>query len=142
MTVIDPTHSATASAATGSAPQIDRPDQMGKDTFLKLLVAELQYQNPMQPTDPSSFMAQSAQFSMLEALQNMTTQVQAGTTANQMVMASSLVGKQVSFDDNGVTKQAGVTSVKFDASGTNPPTLHLDTGQDLPLASVTQVDKS
>jgi flagellar basal-body rod modification protein FlgD len=138
MTAIDP--SVTTNPYAGvSAPQIDRPDQMGKDTFLKLLVAQLQYQNPMQPTDPSTFMAQSAQFSMMEAMQNMATQLQAGSTANQVTMASALIGKQVTFDNNGTPTQAVVASVKLDSSGANPPTLHLSTGDDIPLASVTTV---
>jgi flagellar basal-body rod modification protein FlgD len=141
MTAIDPSFTTNPYAGTNTTPQIDRPDQMGKDTFLKLLVAQLRYQNPMQPTDPSAFMAQSAQFSMVEALENMTKQVQAGTAANQMVMASSLVGKTVTFEESGAPTSATVSSVKFDTSGTNPPFLHLSTGKDIPLASVTEVDK-
>jgi flagellar basal-body rod modification protein FlgD len=142
MTAIDPSLTTNPYAGTNTTPQIDRPDQMGKQTFLKLLVAQLQYQNPLQPTDPSQFMAQSAQFSMVEALQNMTTQVQAGTTANQMVMASTLVGKQITYvDSSGATAKAGVASVKFDTTGANPPTVHLDTGTDIPLKNVTEIDK-
>jgi flagellar basal-body rod modification protein FlgD len=142
MTAIDPSFTTNPYAGTNTTPQIDRPDQMGKDTFLKLLVAQLQYQNPLQPTDPSQFMAQSAQFSMVEALQNMATVVQAGTSANQMVMASSLVGKTVTYvDDSGSTASASVASVKFDTTGANPPSLHLSTGKDIPLKNVTEVDK-
>ena len=43
---------------------------MGKDDFLKLLVAQLQNQDPMNPSDPTEFTAQLAQFSQLEQLTN------------------------------------------------------------------------
>jgi len=45
------------------------PQTIGKDMFLKLLVAQLKYQNPMEPVDSSQFMAQTAQFTMAEKLQ-------------------------------------------------------------------------
>jgi flagellar basal-body rod modification protein FlgD len=142
MTAIDPTQSTNPYAKTNAPPQIDRPDQFGKDTFLKLLVAEMQYQNPLSPTDPSAMMGQTAQFSMLEALQNMSSTVQASTNANQMVMASTMIGKHVTYlDDNKQPVQAAVASVKLDPTGANPPSLHLDSGKDIPMASVTQVDK-
>ncbi|HEY7135158.1 MAG TPA: flagellar hook capping FlgD N-terminal domain-containing protein [Acidimicrobiia bacterium] len=142
MTAIDPTQSTNPYANTNTTPQIDRPDQFGKDTFLKLLVAEMQYQNPLSPTDPSAMMGQTAQFSMLEALQNMSSTVQASTNANQMVMASTMVGKHVTYlDDNKQPVQGTVASVMFDTTGANPPSLHLDSGKDIPMASVTEVDK-
>ena len=45
---------------------------MGKDTFLKLLVAQLKYQNPLEPTDSAAFMAQTAQFTVVEKLDALT----------------------------------------------------------------------
>jgi flagellar basal-body rod modification protein FlgD len=142
MTAIDPTLTTNPYAGTNQPPQINRPDQFGKDTFMKLLVAELQYQNPMQPTDPSQFMAQSAQFSVLEQLQNLTTTVQSQANANQMVMASALVGKTVTYSDNGVDTTATVSAVKFDPTNANPPALSLSTGKDIPMSAVTEVNKT
>ena len=45
--------------------------QLGKDDFLKILAAEMQYQNPMNSMDDKQFIAQLAQFSSLEQMQNM-----------------------------------------------------------------------
>src|SRR5688500_15735757 len=50
----------TAGPIDGATTQTD-PQTIGKDTFLKLLVAQLKYQNPMEPVDSSQFMAQTAQ---------------------------------------------------------------------------------
>ncbi len=87
-------------------------------------------------------MSQSAQFSVLEQLQNLTTTVQQQTNANQMVMASALVGKTVTYNDNGTSTSATVTAVKFDPTNANPPSLTLSTGSDIPMSSVTEVNKT
>ena len=44
-----------------------KPDALGRDAFLKLLVTQLQHQDPTQPQDDSEFIAQLAQFSSLES---------------------------------------------------------------------------
>lgn len=60
----------TASTAqTDSGSVADRLGSMSKDTFMALLVAQLKYQNPMQPTDSMDFVNQLAMFSMIEQLQ-------------------------------------------------------------------------
>ena len=63
-------------------------DTLDKDAFLKLLVAEMQYQDPLEPTSNTEWVAQMASFSGVEEMQNVETLV------NNM-QASSLVGKYV-----------------------------------------------
>lgn len=62
--------------------------QLDKDDFLLLLVTQMQYQDPLQPTDNTQYVAQLAQFSELEQMQNLNS-----TTVN--TSAYNLVGKQV-----------------------------------------------
>lgn len=63
-------------------------DSMSKDSFLQLLVAEMQYQDPLEPQSNNEFVAQFAQFSQVEAMQNM-------QLTYQQNLGSELVGKPV-----------------------------------------------
>lgn len=50
----------------------EKKSELDKDAFLKLLVTQMKYQDPLNPTDDKQFLAQMAQFSALEQMQNMT----------------------------------------------------------------------
>lgn len=63
-------------------------DSLDKDAFLQLLVAEMQYQDPLEPTTNTDYISQFATFSQLEATQNV-------EYSNKVAMANNLVGKQV-----------------------------------------------
>jgi flagellar basal-body rod modification protein FlgD len=74
---IDPTGSdvgttgAAASDPTRKPTQVgNATDALGRDAFLKLLVTQLQHQNPLEPQPDGEFLAQLAQFSSLESLQD------------------------------------------------------------------------
>jgi len=95
---------------------------LGKDDFLKLLTTELTNQDPLQPMDNKDFIAQMAQFSSLEQMNNVSKSVQdlktSMTTYFQQGLLSqgaALIGKQVSgIDTDGKTVISGkVESVKW-----------------------------
>lgn len=86
---------------------------LDKDAFLKLLVAQLQYQNPLDPSDPTQFMAQTAQFTMVEKLQDVADQTKSATIAQKLSTASGLIGKQVTYIDDGVEKSGVVASARL-----------------------------
>ncbi len=67
---IDATTGANATAGTGATSVVGR-SELGQDAFLKLLVTQLQHQDPLDPMDDTEFIAQLAQFSSLEKLTEM-----------------------------------------------------------------------
>ncbi len=63
-------------------------NNMDKESFLKLLVAQMQYQDPLEPTSNTEYISQYAQFSQVESLQTM-------VSSMDLQRAGSLVGKSV-----------------------------------------------
>ena len=78
-TPIGQTASNAASATTDAASKAT--DGLGRDSFLKLLVTQLQHQDPTQPKEDGEFLAQLAQFSSLEQLTQMQQTLQSIATA-------------------------------------------------------------
>lgn len=81
-----------------AASSSSKNDALGKDAFLQLLVTQMKNQNPLEPQDNGEFVAQLAQFSSLESMQNLTSTVDsiAGLyQSSQALQASSLVGRSV-----------------------------------------------
>lgn len=68
--------------------QTAEKNSMDKDAFLQLLVAQMQYQDPLQPTSNTEFVSQYAQFSQVEQMQNM-------AATSELARATSLVGDYV-----------------------------------------------
>jgi flagellar basal-body rod modification protein FlgD len=112
------TNPAPVTGQTDGATQQTDPQTVGKDTFLKLLVAQLKYQNPMEPVDSSQFMAQTAQFTMVEKLQAMAAQTDALVAGEAAQRAAGLLGRQVGYVDAQGAEQTGVvTGTKFGSDG-------------------------
>ncbi|MFJ7950529.1 flagellar hook assembly protein FlgD [Lysinibacillus sp. NPDC096418] len=76
--------------------------ELGKDAFLKLLITQLQNQDPTNPMDDREFIAQMAQFSSLEQMQNMTKAMEsllASQQQTQLMNYSTFVGKEVKWHE-------------------------------------------
>jgi len=128
---ISPTESVTSGVTgttgtgglTASSSTAQPTDQMGKDTFLKLMVAQLRNQDPMNPTDSTAFLAQTAQFTSLEKMQDLANQSAQALAAQMSFGASGLVGKDVTYTAEDGTEATGtVRAVRFTATG---PLLHI-----------------
>jgi flagellar basal-body rod modification protein FlgD len=84
--------------------------ELDKDAFLKLMIAQLKNQNPLEPTTNADFVAQLAQFSSVEGIQelnNTVGQIASSNQSSQALQASSLVGRTVKVATN--TAQLGST---------------------------------
>ena len=86
--------------------------ELDKDAFLRLLIAELANQDPLNPMDDREFIAQMAQFSTLEQMTNMTKALE-GMSSMQQYSAVSYVGKVVAFqyEDADGLKQSTIAQV-------------------------------
>lgn len=107
-----------------------------KEMFLNLMVAQLRYQDPMNPADSGEFLAQNAQFTALEKMQDVADQTAALLAAQISFGASGLVGRYVTYLNADGTSTAGhVGSVTYDAAG---PMLVVD-GESVSLGQVQSV---
>jgi len=109
---------------------------MDTNTFLKLLVAQLQYQDPSKPTDSSAFLAQTAQFTSVEKMTQLTDQTQKVLDATLGQTGTSLVGKTVTYTDVAGNSHTG--QVTGCTVGAAMPNLTID-GVQVQLSSVTAV---
>ena len=123
------TQPAGGSSTTGS-------NSLGQDAFLKLLVAQLKYQDPMKPQDSSQFMAQTAQFTSLSKLTNIDQTNTAMLGAQGFLQAATLVGRNVTYTSADGTEATGlVQSASFGPDG---PTLRVG-DKDVPIAEVSKI---
>jgi flagellar basal-body rod modification protein FlgD len=106
---IKPTMSVTDIMKPPSATA-GRPEQFGKDTFLKLLVAQLRYQDPTSPTDGAEFLAQTAQFTVVEKLEELAKTNAELLSAERMTTATSLIGRTVSYTNSEGKEATGVVT--------------------------------
>ena len=102
----------SASSAAGKNSTTNVPKGYDKDAFLQLLVAQMKYQDPLEPTDNSEYITQYATFSQVEQIQNM-------AASTELSTASGMVGKTVEVtteDSNGAAKviEGVVEFVKYE----------------------------
>lgn len=97
------------SSATGTT----KTKGMGKDDFLKMLLAQLKNQDPLKPVDGTDFAAQLAQFTSIEQLTNMSTQL-ASLATSQAAMTNTqsidLIGKEVTAGGGNTVNVSGSTA--------------------------------
>ena len=117
---------------TGSSSEslqtLQTSSTMGKDDFLKMMIAQLQHQDPLNPLDGTDFTAQLAQFSSLEQLSNMNTQLetlglyQASLNNTQSV---SLIGKEITAIGNVIKVDGASADLSYNLSETAKVTIRI-----------------
>ena len=126
-----------ATGATGATPSTSiaaKSKELGdKDTFLKLLVAQLKYQDPSNPADSTQFLAQTAQFTQVEKLGDIADLLK----SQRLTGVSGLVGHNVTYMDENGAQQSGVISAAK-LNGDSEPMLRIG-NTDVQLSKVMEV---
>ena len=133
----------TTSSASASSAAVDKTHQLGKQDFLKLLMAQLQNQDPMKPMDDTQMIAQMAQFSALEATQQLQQTIQQSNNVQTIFQAGALIGKYIQANQSDGTSTTGaVSGVDFTSTdGVVSPTLQVD-GQDVDYSTIVKVSST
>ena len=125
-----PTPAPPPSTSSTSNTTLDR------QAFLKLLVAQLKNQDPSKPMDASAMISQSAQLSVVDKLNEISTALSNSGLTERLTLAGSVIGKSVTFKDaDGKSQTQTVTAARFvDGS------MVLTAGDwDVPIAAVTAI---
>jgi flagellar basal-body rod modification protein FlgD len=96
-----------SNATPANTSVLNQQGSLGKDDFLKLLVTQLQHQDPMNPMDDKDFMGQMAQFSSLEQITNLVSSTDEMHFASQVSQGVALIGHQVAWEKSDGTNGAG-----------------------------------
>jgi flagellar basal-body rod modification protein FlgD len=114
---------------------------LGKDEFLKILMTQLQNQDPLNPMQDKEFIAQMAQFSTLEQTTNMASMLEKflNIQSDSLLKYSELIGKQVDWKNDEESGSGIVKSIK--QSGTEI-VLELGNGEEVSSNSVIEVSKA
>jgi flagellar basal-body rod modification protein FlgD len=124
-------------SVTSVREAVTGPQELDRDTFLSLLVTQLQYQDPLEPMDHSEFISQLAQLQAVAELAELNTAAQQLVGLQQWVQTVALLGRHVTAvdPDSGETVQGLVESVDL---GAGEPQIVVN-GLSLGLADIRQV---
>ena len=132
---IAPTSATSPLSPPPSAPQ--SATSLDKDTFLKLLVAQMKYQNPMSPSDPQQWMAQTAQFTMVEKLDVLAKSNAEVGQWQRAMSATLMVGQEITGKGpDGAEIKDFVTGMKITSTGA---LLELERGGTIDITKVESV---
>lgn len=107
--------------------------------FLELMVAQMRYQDPLNPADSSEFMAQTAQFTALEKMQAVADQTAMLLSSQLAFGASSMIGQTVRwFDESGAEQSGTVQGTTYLSTG---PMLSVD-GHQVAITDVVSVGEA
>lgn len=112
---------------------------IGLQDFLKILLTQLTYQDPLKPMDNQEFMAQIAQFTSLEQTQQINTKLDTMLSSQSSLQSVGLIGKTVEVTTKSGTAVGTVSSLSL-ASGSPQLTITTTAGATLSGISVSQIN--
>lgn len=120
--------------------------ELGKDEFLKILMTQLQHQDPLNPMEDRDFIAQMTQFSTLEQMMNMTKSIDllvSSQLVSPVIQYSHMIGKYVTYqtfdEETGQKKDIITSQVKAVSQKDGWAILELENGDKIYADSVIQV---
>lgn len=103
-------------AQASKAPASKPGGELGKDAFLRLLVAQMKYQDPMNPAQGADYIAQTAQFTVVEKLEELSSTAKTGNTMSSTLMAATMLGREVTYiGDDGNDHTGIVTGARMES---------------------------
>jgi flagellar basal-body rod modification protein FlgD len=135
--ILAASNASTAAQATAAKTAPGKED-LDKDAFLKLLVAQLKYQDPSNPAQGTEFLAQTAQFTQVEKLSDLADVQKEMLTAQLTLGAASLIGRTVTYTDASGNTASGVVD---GATIGSSPSVHIGgaDGFDVDMSKVSRV---
>lgn len=122
---------------TTAQQQAQQQGVLGKDDFLKLLIGQMQNQDPLNPSDPTQQMGEMTEFSILEQITNLSQSQQAQASNEYDQQAVALIGRTVTYARSDGSSATGVvSSVTFTSNG---PTLTVGADSGVDPVTVTEV---
>jgi len=116
---------------------VERNDQMGKEVFLQLLVAQMRYQDPSSPMDSSQMMAQTATFTQVGKLEELATQNAAMLVLQEASTAGAMVGRTATYTDSDGAEVTGkISAVRL--AQANQEAVAVIGGKDVPVGRITE----
>jgi flagellar basal-body rod modification protein FlgD len=128
---------ATIGAVTSAAANL-QPQAIGMQDFLRILLTQLTYQDPLKPMDNQQFMSQMAQFTSLQQTQELNAKLDALLSTQASLQSVGLLGRTVQVSANGGNVTGTVTSLSL-AGETPQLTLLTSTGATLTGVTLGQI---
>jgi flagellar basal-body rod modification protein FlgD len=103
----------TVASTTATSSAALQNNKLGMEDFLKVLLTQLTYQDPLKPVDNQQFMAQMAQFTSLEQTHQLNTKLEQLINNQAALQSVGLIGKTVEIANGNATVTGTVTSLSF-----------------------------
>ncbi|MGH8890555.1 MAG: flagellar hook capping FlgD N-terminal domain-containing protein [Acidothermaceae bacterium] len=140
---IDGSPSTGSSSATGGASGSSGSGDVNlgginSNTFLQLLVSQLTHQDPMNPTDSTTYITEEAEFSMVQSMNTLAKQNSQILQSQQMQQATGFIGKNVTYVDANGIQGVGVVASASPGNSSTGAVVRVGTAQ-IPITSITSV---